>query len=353
MNIYIGAASQISIQEPLSDSWLRQPIWYEQAMVMAQEPNYRNYLQPNVLRRMGKIIRRAMVTSLDALSHAGISIPEAIITGTGLGCIQSTEKFLSAMTREGEECLQPTYFMNSTHNTIASQVAVNLKCQGYNNTHVQDGISFESALLDAVLNFRLGRITTALVGGHDEMTEDYFTLLGKIGYWKQEPVTQKSLREATTDGSFAGETAVSFVLQNSLSDNTLCQLRGVDILHKPNVNQLSATLHKMLSDNGLTLSDIDAVVTGKSGCHSNDAVYTQLTPHLFGKVPQLWYKHIFGESYTAAGLGMYVACTCIAQQTVPQFLRCDDGSEMHEIHNVLIYNHFHNQNHSFILLSSC
>ena len=322
-------------------------------MVRAIEPNYKDFFAPNVARRMGKILKRAMVTSSDVIKTSGISNPDAIITGTGLGCIENTEKFLSAMTREGEEFLQPTFFMQSTHNTVSSQIAVNLKSNGYNSTHVQDGISFESALLDAYMNFELGKFSTALVGGHDEMTPDYFTLLDKIGYWKKEPSTQQGLVDAITEGSFSGETAVSFMLQNERSNSSLCTLRGVDIVHKPSDEQLKATLHQLLQRANLSVDNIDAVLIGKNGSCSNDAVYRDMSGLLFNGIPKIWYKHIFGESYTATGLGLYVAATCISQKQVPQFLCLNKDEKIDNVDNILLYNHFHNQDHSFILLSSC
>ena len=61
-----------------------------------------------VARRLGKLLKRAIVTAKQAL---GETIPEAIITGTGLGCIENTEKFLVSMLENDEEYLQPTYFM--------------------------------------------------------------------------------------------------------------------------------------------------------------------------------------------------------------------------------------------------
>ena len=45
----------------------------------------------------------------------------------------------------GENCLKPSLFMQSTHNTIGSLIGIVLKCHGYNNTYSHEGISFESA----------------------------------------------------------------------------------------------------------------------------------------------------------------------------------------------------------------
>ena len=85
-------------------------------------------------------------------------------------CDFHTEFFLDALSKEGEQLLKPTYFMQSTHNTIASLIAIRLGCHGYNATYSHRGRSFESAFQDAWTQIALGDIDTALVGWFDEMT---------------------------------------------------------------------------------------------------------------------------------------------------------------------------------------
>lgn len=352
MGIYIQSAAQISIQQPLSDEWMHQPIAHTQHHVRAIEPNFRDYLEASEARRMGRIQKRAMVTAIEALRQAQIDKPDAIITGTGLGCVESTEKFLQAMVRSGEDYLQPTHFMQSTHNTIGSQIAVKLGCHGYNNTHVQDGVTFESALLDAVMNFETGRIRSALITANDELTPDYFTLLGQIGYWKQEPITQQALLDAQTPGSFAGEVSTAIVLDDTPRPHTLCALRGIELLHKPSEQTLQNSVAHMLQSNNLNINNIDAVLIGKSGDRDNDAVYNHLCPTLFGSTPLGWYKHIFGEAYTASGLGLYVATKSLKAGYLPAHLMLN-GQQINHPRNILLYNHFTNRDHALILLSLC
>lgn len=351
MGIYIQSAAQISIQQPLSDEWLQNPIEHTQPHVRAIEPNFRDYLEAGEARRMGRIQKRALVTALCALQQAHMDMPEAIITGTGLGCVESTEKFLQAMVRSGEDYLQPTHFMQSTHNTISSQIAVKLGCHGYNNTHVQDGVTFESALLDAVMNFETGRIGTALLTANDELTPDYFALLGHLGYWKQEPITRLALTETQTPGSFAGEVAVAFALQNQRNELSLCQIHAVALLHRPSPKQLGEHIGQILVDNNLSFNDIDAIMIGKSGDRDNDAIYTQ-HHQLWGGRPMAWYKHLFGESYSASGMGMYAAIRCLQHKRIPAHMMLN-GEPIDNPRNILLYNHFMNREHSLILLSTC
>ena len=134
------------------------------------EPDYRSLFSVMEARRMGRLLKRAVWTSAEALKQAGIAIPEAVVIGTDFGCIENSESFLKALKGLEDAPLRPTHFMQSTHNTIASLIAIRLGAHGYNATYSQRGRSFESALQDAATQIALGDIDNALVGWFDEMT---------------------------------------------------------------------------------------------------------------------------------------------------------------------------------------
>ncbi|MDR1667648.1 MAG: hypothetical protein LBS03_08180 [Bacteroidales bacterium] len=352
MNIYIQSAGQISIQSPLSETWFDRPSEYDKVYVRAQEPDYKQYIDSGKLRRMGKILRRAVVCAQTAVQRSGIAMPDAIISGTGLGCIENTEIFLNAMINEGEELLQPTYFMQSTHNTISSRIAIELQCHGYNTTYAHKGISFDSALFDAFLQFCAGKIHSALVGGYDEMTPRYQLMLGRLAYWRKdgEEVTLRRGKEA-----FAGETSVSFMLtdRNLPESDRLCRLAGVELLYRPSDAQLQTALDELLQKEGCSLSEVDAVMTGMNGNPSVDDAYRKMYNRLFSPCVPASYKHIFGESYTASGLGMYAAAVCLQRGEIPAFLLLQHPGGLKNVRRILLYHQYENKNHSLILLTSC
>ena len=232
---------------------------------------------------MGLILKRAIAVSLTALKDAEIECPDAIFTGTGLGCMENTENFLSAMCRDGEEMLPPTYFMMSTHNTISSAVAILLRCHGYNCTYSQKDISFESALLDAFIQLQAGRMGNALVGSHDETTPDTYRLLRGAGYF---------------DGTVtAAEASSAFVLSAdsrslSLSKGPLCELADVQILHSP--ANLESIVKEYNASRILRSSD---------------------------------YFTLFGKCFSASGLGVYEAAMRIAKGLDKDILVVNDAGE--------------------------
>lgn len=348
---YIQSAAQISLQQPLGEEWFQNPIIPTEAYNESIEPDYGKYIPPMAARRMGKLLKRAVATAVEALgSHP---LPDAIITGTGLGCIANTEKFLTAMLDNDEEFLQPTYFMQSTHNTISSQVALHLKCHGYNCTYSQRGTSFDSSLLDAFVQMRLGAIHSALVGGQEEMTPDYFRMLGKIGYWKEGEVSAHTLKKADSIGSLSGNCSLNMMLTSRSNADTFCQIAGMDMLYEPSMEELLNATNRLLRKAGLDVCDLSAIVMGLSGDCDNDRVYREFRNACCPETPEVWYKHLFGESFCASAFGVYAGAVCLRQKRIPAHLLYDLSEDIMAPKHILVHNHFHNKDHSLILLSSC
>lgn len=306
--IYVISAKQISIQQPLCEDWMAQPLRYEQDYVRCVDPDFRQFISAGEARRMGKLLKRALATSLSALSEGGIEHPDAVITGTGFGSVENTEFFLDAMVREGESLLKPTQFMQSTHNTTSSLISIHTKSHGYNSTYSQKHLSFDSALYDAWLQFRLGRIHSALVGAHDEMTPVFHTFMRKAGF--------------LSECAICSEAAVSVLLSDEPSEKSLCSLVGVWIKSRPSSAQVCGQIGKMLEENGLKPEDVGAVMTGMNGSEA-DSDYAFLSDVL-PQAARLRYKPIFGDCFSAPALGVYAAIQCLARGQVPACLTSDD-----------------------------
>ena len=347
---YILSAKQISMQQPLSEDWMQAPVIYEEPFVRSIDPNFKNYISSIEARRMGKILKRAVATSKEALNASGLNTVDAIITGTGYGCIENTEFFLDALSREGEQLLKPTYFMQSTHNTVSSLVAIQMKNYGYNVTYAHKGISFDSALQDAWLQFRLGKINSALVGGHDEMTETFYHILKKGGVMGKD---DERCGEAAVSVVLASASRCEEVRRSHPEMKPLCKLSGFEMLHQPTMNTLKDAVTRMLQSAGKSLADVDYILTGISGDHGNDEAYLQETKTLFGDKPLLKYKHLFGESFTASGIGLYVAAQCLKASRVPASLFVDSKEVSdRQPKCILLYNRSDGKNVSLTILEA-
>ena len=306
--VYIQAAEQISIQTPLSEEWMEQPIVYHEPFVKAVNPAFREYIAPNEARRMGNIMKRAIVTSLKVLKETGINYPDAIITGTSIGSLNYTEKFLDDLVENGEESLSPTYFMQTTHNTVSSTISIFTATHSYNTTYSHGGISFELALKDAWMQLNLGQISNALVGGHDEMVESYYELLRKTGYVGVEGMVPCS------------ECAMSMMLNTKASTDNLCELAGVSVFRTKSVQNIRKQLEALVENANIKVETIQTVMTGVNGNPENDRLYQPMLDELFPQAEHLQYKQLFGENYTVSALGLYAAAHLMKKQGTPVML---------------------------------
>lgn len=341
--IYINAVSQISNQKPLSDEFFYEPIFHNKKFVRSIEPDYSKYFSPLESRRMGLLLKRGLATTIEVINNSGIKNPNAIISGTGLGCVENTEKFLLAMINNDEEMLTPTHFMQSTHNTIGSQIAINLKCNGYNSTYSHCGNSFDMALYDAFIQFLLNDIHSALVTSHDELTSNYFMMLEKINYWKEGEINEDILKNSLTKGSYAAESSVAFMISDNVEAGCMAKISNMIMLNNPGED-------KIYNEINTPKEEIDAIVVGINGDVDNDEVYKNFCHKYYQGVPVLWYKHIFGESYSSSALGLYLSSLILKNQDIPEHFYYSNNNRNNKIKKVLFYNHFENKIHTAILL---
>lgn len=315
-----------------------------------QTPVYKDYLNPIAARRMAKGVKNGIVASTIAMNEANLKMPDAIITGTGMGCIEDSDKFLKAIIDNKEEFLTPTSFIQSTHNTVAAQIALNLQCKGYNFTYVNAAVSFESALLDAKLQIDDEDSTAVLIGGIDEMT-DYTASLFKLArFIKKDSEGTFPILNSDTEGTVFGEGATFFVLESEKKNSTYAEVKDVEIINEIPVEKLHEKVALFLESNGMDTSDIDLLITGINGDIVFQEYYDALTQHDFVNTPQVYYKHLSGEYNTASAFGLFVGANVMKLQQVPQILKAN-GVNKSEFKNILLYNQYRGLDHSFTLIS--
>jgi 3-oxoacyl-[acyl-carrier-protein] synthase II len=369
--VFINGLGNVSPQKTTNNQhFLAEPLTFETNLLKAIDPGYKEFIPADLIRRMGRMIKMGVAASKLCLRDAGSNsgetgmievVPEAIITGTGLGCMEDTEKFLISMIQNHEEFLTPTSFIQSTHNTVAGQIALLLRCHGYNFTFVHRGVSFESALIDAMTQMQLNEFSNALVGGTDEITPNTFAITSRLGYWKRKPVDTLHLLEDPQRGTIAGEGASFFFLKSQKNNHTYAKLTGVETFLKPSTPlEISQRLGKFLNSCGLKLDDLSLVILGLNGDPHNDQVYKILAEKDFQNTSLAYFKHLCGEYHTASAFATWLAAKAIKTQLVPAIVSLKSSGKptsgmntnrQFHLEHVLIYNHFRENNHAFILLS--
>lgn len=349
MRLYIRSTACISPQKTFGDNgFLTDVVEYHDTRLKAIEPDYSGYIDNKSARRMSHVVKMGVASALECMKQIGVEMPGAIITGTALGCVEDTVTFLTRIIELNEEMLPPTAFIQSTHNTIAAQVALMLKCHAYNNNFVHKGISFESALQDAMMLLKEGDANDILVGGIEELTDTSFKVLTRLGLYKRQPLSNLSLFDTVSNGSIAGEGATFFLVSDKSSVDNLAELSDLKMFYGvSDAAELERRVVVFLSENGLDISNIDLIITGRNGDTKNDETYNKLT--LFKDKAQANYKHLCGEYPVSSSFALWLASNIVYTGTVPAVV---GGHGVVSPKKVLIYNHYQNMYHSLMLISS-
>ncbi|MBA6153892.1 beta-ketoacyl synthase chain length factor [Gelidibacter maritimus] len=334
--VYINSAVTISAQDTFeSDRFLKSVKKLSGKTIVARYPNYKDYIATANLRRMAEGVKMGVTAASKALKDAKITQPDAIITGTGMGCIDDTEKFLNAIISNDEQFLTPTAFIQSTHNTVGAQIALGLQCKAYNNTYSHAALSFEWALMDAQLRLQQEEAENVLVGGYEELGKEI------INY-------RRMMEDADGFGIQVpySEGASFFVVSSEKTEHSV-ELIDMEAHSTLSTTSIQDSLKQFLAKNNVDISQIDVFVSGRNGDVFDS--YYDLTAELFENITQLQYKHLSGEFYTASAFGLWTAYSMLSRQEIPEAM-IFKGEIKFDNHIILIYNQFKGRDHSFILL---
>lgn len=315
----------------------------------AIEPSYKEHIHPNLLRRMGRAIKMGASAARMAITEAKLENVDAIMSGTGLGCFEDSEKFLMAIITNDEQFLTPTSFIQSTHNTVGSQVALIMKCHEYNYTYTHRGFSFESCLLDALMSFSEGK-KKIMVGGIEEHTPVFLELNRKAHKFNSD--SKHLYFEGKTTGIQMGEGATFFALSSD-KQNASAVIEGIDMVYKPSSSEiLLKKINQFLQNSGAELDNIDLVLFGFSGDKNYDKLLLELQPLISNNSATGHFKHLCGEYHTAGAFGTWLASKIIEKQNIPESVKINRYSKT-SIRKVLLINSYLGINFSFTLLSAC
>lgn len=343
MKLYIRSASAISPQQTFGDvPFLAETVIYSTPRLAAIEPDYKPFLDPKLSRRMSRIIKMGVAAAKDSLQQADLDMPDAIITGTAYGCVEDTNVFLTRIIEQEEEMLPPTAFIQSTHNTVAAQIALMLQCHAYNNTFVHKSFSFESALMDATMLFAENEASTILIGGIDEITDANYTIFNRFDTYKKGDFTNTDLFSVNSPGTIAGEGAAFFVLANKVSGKDIACIDAFQTFYKP--VDMEQNVLNFLFANAITLQEIDLVISGKNGDTVTDATLDQLEKGLFESNQIVHYKHLCGEYPTSSSFALWMAANVLKNGALA-------GNT--SVNKALICTHYQDKYWSLMLISAC
>ncbi|MDP6908872.1 MAG: beta-ketoacyl synthase chain length factor [Flavobacteriales bacterium] len=295
--MYLGAANCISFQ----DSFLADAPWASLKEINEESkllgPNYKQYVKPAAIRRMSTVLKMGAAGGSECLKQAGFQKTDAIIVGSGLGCVRDTLRFLKAVYEEDENTLSPTAFIQSTHNSIAGQLALMLGNHNYNMTHVQGNLSLAYALSDAELLINEGDAETVLVGGVDEKTEELTELLSGLA------------NTANYSLPRIGEGAAFFMASKQKLNSSVARMEKLEMTAPSSV-------------------DADLILTNAPGKFDR----------AFNYIP------FSGEHFTSVGFGLYLGMKALEKGSID----CSD-LKVAEVKSVLVHHGLFGQETSITL----
>ncbi|MCW5906486.1 MAG: beta-ketoacyl synthase chain length factor [Chitinophagales bacterium] len=345
--LYINGTVCISPQNTSDNSvFLPEVKPYTGNKIYCVDVDYTKFFDPGSIRRMGRLIKFGTAAGMLTLKDAGVETPGAISTGTGYGLMDVSQKFLHNVIDSNETSVSPTSFIQSTHNTVSSNIALMSGCHAHNNTFAHRGFSFESSLLDAFLLAKEG-YDNILVGAYDEVSDHSYRSMKRLGLLREEPCTNTELFTAEQKGTIAGEAAAFFLLSKEKNENTYGAFAGCKTFSAPaNADELKSITTAFLSANNLSANELDVVVSGHCGDSRLDALNEALIDSLFTQQTILVYKQLCGEYMTSSAFAAWLAARIMKLQSIPETLI--KVNRQRQPKNILLYNS-HRGNHALLL----
>jgi 3-oxoacyl-[acyl-carrier-protein] synthase II len=180
----------------------------------------RQFMSPGVYRRMSRISRMAVASSVEAVKDSGLILDSidreriAVIMGTSYGSSSHVEDFYVSLLKDGPRGAQPFLFPETVPNAPASHIAMFHGITGPNTTFCQNEISAENAILYAQNLLLQNQADVALVGGADELSAILYSCYNAVGALKKIKVeNDESINPKPGDGLILGEGSGVLVME--------------------------------------------------------------------------------------------------------------------------------------------
>jgi 3-oxoacyl-(acyl-carrier-protein) synthase len=351
-SFYIQGLGNISPQKTFDNSeFLNEIHEYNENVLSFVLPELKNYIHPVAMRRMSRLLRAGLAAAKICAQDAQLEMPDAIITASGYGAIGDTSNFLNEILDNGEKQLTPTFFMQSTYNTISGAIAMNMKCNNYNTTYAHRGFSFENALQDAMMQMKDDSSKRILLGAFDETNKEQHAIKQFDGLHKRKLINNLQLFQSDGQGTIEGEGTAFFTLGTQKTANSYAQLLGVKTIYRPEDSiELQKQIESLLTEHNLQAVDIDVVINGAGGDDEKDRWSNNALENVFAKKQFVAFKHLCGDYCTAASFGMWLGSKILHHQHIPEVVKTNHIENLAGIKNLLVLNHFWGKRYSLILL---
>lgn len=260
-----------------------------------------DYLPPMVFRRMSRISRMAVATSIEALRDSRLDLPAmdrgrvAVIMGTAYGSSAHVDAFYLSLLNEGPRGAKPMLFPETVPNAPAGHIAIFHQIDGPNSTFCQNEISAETAMAYAVNLLSNRVVDAAVVGGAEELTEILYGCYDAVGALNRLRVHEgEPIQPVPGGGLILGEGSATLILErlDSARDrgariygtlNSVAFTGGSCAMghYEPSGEPMCAAMQAAVDQAGLQPSDIDHISLSANFSRELDGIEQEQVRRLF------------------------------------------------------------------------
>ena len=301
-----------------------------------------DFIAPLKLRRVDAVGRLALACTRQLLEHGGC-VPDAggrddmgIALGTSTAGLDSLVEYLEGLTDHGPTGVPAILFSNTVANAPASLCAIEHGLRGPNVTFNQREASSLSALAFSVGAIRQGRATAMITGGADGLEQTFFKVHDRFRALSPMPGRNDRVEAARPfdrdrNGLVLGEGAFLLLLEAASAAaargaRVYGEIVGVGATaSKTTVNRwpedadgLIKGMGLALSDAGLRVEDVSAVIGTANGSPDLDRMEADAISRMFGSrdIRVASVKGAIGESGASGAAGLIAALLSLPNGTV-------------------------------------
>lgn len=281
----------------------------------------KDYIPVMKMRRMNGLSRLGVAAAKLAIDDCGETPPPetGVALGSAFGPVQTSVDYMEEYVAKGPALAPPQLFAESVANAPGSHIAIEWGLRGFNVTITQRESSALAAAMYAATQLAKGSARAALIGGVDEANEMLFSVLDRIGALAHaEGDLEEAARpfDSRRNGMVLGEGGAVFVI-GAGTRKAYGWLAGFGIARDTTApisdwgtgaDSVVTAMQAAMDDAEVT--DLDAIYVSANGSRRGDAVEERAIQSLFGSVPLVPTKQIFGEY--AAGGALQIAAALIA-----------------------------------------
>lgn len=293
------------------------------------------YIDKKEVRRMDLYTQYTMVAASEAFESAKIDMEKedawrvGIITGSGIGGMETFNEQHTAMLEKGPGRVSPFFIPMMISNMGASQVAIKYGLRGINYNVVSACASGTHAIGDAMRQIQYGTNDIIIAGGAEAAITPIsvagFCNMKALSTRNDDPDTASRPFDLERDGFVMGEGAAFVVLEElehakKRGADIICELVGYgatdDAYHMtspiPGGEGGAKAMSLAIEDAGISPSDIDYINAHGTSTKYNDSFETSAIKSVLGehakKVMVSSTKSMTGHLLGAAGGVEAIAC---------------------------------------------